>query len=189
MKTYTEQELKDIIRKHGEWMLNRCVDERANLSGANLSEAHLSRADLSGANLVEANLSRADLSGADLSGANLFEAYLFEANLSGADLSRANLSEVDLSGADLSGANLSGANLSEADLSRANLLGVVGADIITYSRGHHQAIFVNGELRIGCQVYSLDYWLKHGEGIGRAADYSDESIKHYMKFIRSLADE
>lgn len=57
------------------------------------------RADLSGANLSGANLSRAQTSGANLSGAYLL----------GADLSGANLSLADLSGANLLGADLSGA--------------------------------------------------------------------------------
>ena len=49
---------------------------RANLRGANLSEAYLRGADLS-----EANLRGADLSWADLSGANLYMANLRGANL------------------------------------------------------------------------------------------------------------
>ena len=53
---------------------------------------------------------KADLSGADLSRADLSGADLSRANLSGADLSRANLSRADLSWADLSRANLSRAN-------------------------------------------------------------------------------
>jgi uncharacterized protein YjbI with pentapeptide repeats len=88
----------------------------ANLSKANLHEAHLSGANLAKADLSKANLNRAILHEADLSGANLSGTYLHEANLSGA-----NLSGADLSGANLSGANLSGANLSRANLSRANL--------------------------------------------------------------------
>jgi len=89
MKTYTREELDEIIAKHIKWVRSEEGGERTDLSGAYLIGADLSRA----------NLSRADLSGADLSGANL---------------SRANLSRADLSGADLSGANLSGAYLSRA---------------------------------------------------------------------------
>ena len=73
------------------------------------------RADLRGADLSEANLSEANLFGADLIRANLFWA----------DLSEANLTEADLRGADLTEANLSGANLFGADLSEANLSGAV----------------------------------------------------------------
>jgi len=79
--------------------------------------------DLSEADLSEANLSGADLSEANLSGADLFEANLSEADLPEADLSEADLSEADLSWANLSEANLYGANLYGADLSEANLSG------------------------------------------------------------------
>jgi hypothetical protein len=96
MRTISEQELKDILDKHGKWLRSEDGGERANLSRANLSGANLSRANLSGANLSGANLSRANLSGANLS----------RANLSWADLSGADLSGADLSRADLSGANL-----------------------------------------------------------------------------------
>jgi hypothetical protein len=67
----------------------------------------------------KANLSGANLSNANLSGADLSNAYLFGADLSGADLSGANLSNADLSGANLFGADLSWANLFGADLSWA----------------------------------------------------------------------
>ena len=77
--------------------------------------AQNNRADLSGANLSGADLSRADLLGADLSGADLSRADLLGADLSRANLSRANLSWANLSGADLSWANLSGADLSWAN--------------------------------------------------------------------------
>ena len=102
MKTFTEQELKEILRKHKLWLEDQQDAERADLSRADLSRADLSGADLSGADLSGANLSGADLSGADLSGADLSRA-----NLSGADLSRADLSRADLSRANLSGADLS----------------------------------------------------------------------------------
>jgi hypothetical protein len=101
VKTYTADEIKDVLAKHLAWLRGEAAGARANLSGA----------DLSGANLSGANLYRADLSGANLSGANLSGANLYRADLSGANLYRA-----DLSGAYLSGANLSGADLSGADL-------------------------------------------------------------------------
>ena len=119
MKTFTEQELKEILRKHKLWLEDSDQQDAeradlscanlscANLSCANLSCANLSWADLSWANLSRANLSRADLSWANLSRANLSWANLSRANLSCADLSRANLSCADLSWADLSCANLS----------------------------------------------------------------------------------
>ena len=90
-------ELKEIIKKHGEWLKDSSKGTRANLSRADLSGADLSGADLSGADLSGANLSRANLSRADLSGANLSGANLSWANLSGANLSRAKgiMDEID----------------------------------------------------------------------------------------------
>ena len=120
MKTYTQDEINEIIRLHGMWLRN---DEGGQL--ANLIWADLSRANLSGANLSGAYLSGAYLSGANLSGANLSGAYLSGANLSGAYLSGAYLSGAYLSGANLSGANLRGAYLRGANLSGANLSGAV----------------------------------------------------------------
>ena len=91
MKTFTEQELKEILRKHKLWLEDSDQQdaERADLSCANLSCADLSGADLSGADLSCANLSCADLSGANLSGANLSRADLSCADLSCVNLSRA----------------------------------------------------------------------------------------------------
>ena len=128
-------DLKKILEEHLLW-LNGKGGRRADLSGANLSDADLSNAnlsgaDLSGANLCDADLRCADLIDANLSGADLSCANLFGTNLRCADLSNANLFGTnlrcadligaDLSGADLSNANLCDANLSGADLSGANL--------------------------------------------------------------------
>ena len=70
----TEQ-LKEIIRLHGLWLVGDPAGKRANLSLADLSGAYLSRANLSRADLSWANLSGANLSGADLSWADMKEAY------------------------------------------------------------------------------------------------------------------
>ena len=75
MKTYTNEELNEILRKHELWLRGDPSGARADLSGANLIRANLSGANLSGANLIRA----------DLSGANLYGANLYEADLSGAD--------------------------------------------------------------------------------------------------------
>src|SRR5574343_533617 len=111
VRTISEQDLKDILDKHGKWLKNEDGGCRANLSYANLSSANLSSADLSSANLSSANLSYANLSYADLR----------YADLSYANLSSANLSSADLRSANLSSANLSYANLSSADLRYADL--------------------------------------------------------------------
>ena len=92
MRKITEEELKKILENHKHWLEEDCED------WGNM------RADLSGADLSDADFSAADLIGA---------------KLSGADLRMANLSGADLIGADLSGANLSGADFNRADLSGA----------------------------------------------------------------------
>lgn len=102
----TQSELLEILEKHKKWLNGKPDGQRANLSGADLSEVNLR-----GADLRSADLSYAYLSGFDLS----------EANLRGADLHSADLSEADLSGADLRYANLSGADLRYADLREADL--------------------------------------------------------------------
>ena len=101
MKTYSIEQLQEVLRLHTLWLNGDPTGQRANLSGANLSGADLYGANLSGANLSGANLSGANLSGADLSWANLYGANLSGANLSGANLSWANLSGANLSGIDL----------------------------------------------------------------------------------------
>jgi hypothetical protein len=82
-----EQELKDILAAHAEWLKDNSKGKRANLRYANLSYAdlryaNLSYADLRSADLRSANLSYADLSSADLRSANLRSADLRSANLS-----------------------------------------------------------------------------------------------------------
>ena len=99
MKTFTQEELKNILEKHLKWLCDEPGGERADLREANLYGANLSRANLYEANLCEANLYGANLSRADLRGANLYGANLSRANLYGADLSRADLSRADLRGA------------------------------------------------------------------------------------------
>ena len=111
---------------------------RAELKGANLSDAKLEGANLTRAELEDANLSDAELEGAKLEGANLKRANLKFAELTGAilkyailegvslheaELEGANLEFAELTGAILMGTNLKRASLKRANLNRANLLG------------------------------------------------------------------
>ena len=66
MRTFTKEQLAELLAKHRAWLNNEDGGERANLSSADLSSADLRYADLS-----YTNLSSADLSSADLSYANL----------------------------------------------------------------------------------------------------------------------
>ncbi len=111
LKTYTKEELADIIAKHGKWLCDESGGERANLRYSNLSYSNLSYSNLRYSNLSYSNLSYSNLSGS---------------NLSGSDLSYSNLSGSNLSGSDLSYSDLSGSNLSGSDLHLAkNILPVV----------------------------------------------------------------
>ncbi len=103
MKTYTADELKAVVEKHGKWLRGEEGGERADLRGADLQGAYLRGACLRGAYLQGAYLRVADLRGADLQGAYLQVADLRVADLRGADLR----------GADLRGACLRGAYLQD----------------------------------------------------------------------------
>ena len=61
MRTISKQELKNILDKHGKWLIKENGGERADLSSADLRYANLSSANLSSANLSYADLSYADL--------------------------------------------------------------------------------------------------------------------------------
>jgi hypothetical protein len=76
-KTYTKEELKEILKSHELWRLGDKAGIRANLSSADLSSADLSSANLRGADLRGANLYSANLYGANLYGANLRGAINF----------------------------------------------------------------------------------------------------------------
>jgi hypothetical protein len=86
MKTYTAEQLQEILQKHQLWLGCEDGGERADLSYADLSSAALSSADLRYANLSYADLRSANLSYADLSSADLSSADLRYADLRYADL-------------------------------------------------------------------------------------------------------
>ena len=85
MKTYTKEELAEILRKHNLWLANGVGGECADLRGADLSGAYLSGACLRGADLHDANLCYADLCGANLRYADLSYADMRYADLSSAE--------------------------------------------------------------------------------------------------------
>ncbi len=91
---------------------------RADLRGADLTDAYLvevdfREADLTGAILTDANMIASDLSDAVLVDANLDGTNLFLANLTGADLSRASAREAHFRNATLTGATWTGADLTD----------------------------------------------------------------------------
>ena len=71
MKTFTKEQLQEILQKHQLWLDGKEGGERADLSFADLRSANLSSANLSYANVRSANLRSADLSSANLRSADL----------------------------------------------------------------------------------------------------------------------
>ena len=64
MKTFTAEQLKNILDLHQKWLNNEYGGVRVDLRGANLCGANLRGANLCGANLRGANLRETDLRGA-----------------------------------------------------------------------------------------------------------------------------
>ncbi|AZD93059.1 pentapeptide repeat-containing protein [Pseudomonas chlororaphis] len=136
MKTFTPEQLSEILGKHKLWLDDGEGGERADLRGANLGDA--------------------DLRGANLRGANL----------RGANLGDANLGDADLRGANLRGANLRGANLGDADLRGAYLGEVRNLNGATGNRREIKAIqcdlwpvtYTAERMQIGCQFHALAEW-------------------------------
>jgi hypothetical protein len=103
MTRITQEELNEVIRKHGLWL-----KDRSNPDGERMDLYFM---DLRGLNFSNANLQYAGLHSADLRKADLYGANLQDANLRWAHLEDANLEGTVLEGADLRGANLEGANI------------------------------------------------------------------------------
>ncbi len=190
MKTYTPDELKEILAKHAKWSAAggiygpdqtlradlRSADLRsANLYGADLRSANLYGANLYGANLRGANLEGANLRSANLEGANLRSANLYGANLRGANLEGANLEGADLRSADLGGADLRSADLGGANLEGANLRGanLRGANLRSANLGDHSLVpsdgFFIGWKKVQTDAGSAILKLQIAEGAGRVS--------------------
>jgi uncharacterized protein YjbI with pentapeptide repeats len=164
--------------------IKNCIEKNrgANLEGANLGGANLRGANLEGANLRGANLGDANLEGANLEGANLRGANLEGANLGGANLEGANLGGANLRGAYLGGANLGGANLGDAK--------GITIPVITITGSRHVVFYHNGQIKIGCNVFTVDEWLdrQRADILGKEANYTDTELEEYRKYIKLIAD-
>jgi hypothetical protein len=86
VKSYTPDELTQILALHAKWRNGETGGVCANLWYADLRDADLRYADLRDANLRGANLRGANLRYANLRDANLRYADLWDANLRGANL-------------------------------------------------------------------------------------------------------
>ena len=121
MRNISQEELKEILKKHEMWLKDEEGGERANLSYVDLKCVDLSYTNLRAANLMGINLSDSNLHNADLTCANLRVANLTDADLTNVDLTCANLEGTNLTDADLRNANLKYTNLRCTDLTSANL--------------------------------------------------------------------
>lgn len=128
----TSEEISKILERHKEWLnsggpaaINKKVNLRADLCGADLNSINLQGATLENADLRNTNLQNADLREADLSNANLQGADLREAILWEADLSNAILQNADLRKANIYAANLENTTLFMANLYKANLIDTI----------------------------------------------------------------
>ena len=153
MKTYTAEELRNILELHKKW-INNDGGKRANLQYTNLEDVNLHNADLRGA----------DLRGADLQGLNLEDANLQYANLEDANLCGANLC-----GANLRGANLRGANLWDANLWGVNLQYATGnlTHVKSLQCEKYFVTYTAKVMQIGCKRYTIEDW----------RNFNDEKIK------------
>ena len=122
------EETKAVLDKHALWLRDEPGGARANLAGANLTDANLTHVYLADVNLADAILTHVyladvNLADANLTGAKLTFAKLTHVNLADANLTHANLACADLTGVNLTHANLAGANLTDAHLTGADLTG------------------------------------------------------------------
>jgi len=136
MKTYTKDELAEILNKHKLWLQNDPAGSRADLSGSNLRGSDLSGSNLSHSNLRGSALRGSDLSYSNLRGSDLSYSNLRGSDLSGSDLSGSDLSYSDLSGSNLRGSDLRGSDLSYSDLSGSDLSGSIFAYAMVSFTGH-----------------------------------------------------
>ena len=181
MKTYTKDELSEIIKKHRLWLDEEDGGERADLSYANLCSA-----DLRSANLRSADLRSADLRYADLSYANLRSADLRSANLRSADLRYANLRSADLRYADLCSADLR-----YADLSDPILWGATGnmSEIKSIAIDTYDIAYTATYLQIGCELHEIDeWWAFDDERIDRMDSGALEWWKKWKPFIQQAIE-
>ena len=158
-------------RKVAMWQAYQKARE-VDLRGMNVSYAFLGKADLQGADLTDAiftgaRLKRAHFDGATLDGAELSESLLLnatfeEASLVDAILRSANAADATFRGANLRGANLSGSTLTGVDFSGADL---TGADLSDTDLANSVFVgtTVTGAIFDGATVYGLSAWDLKGE--------------------------
>ena len=87
----------------------------------------------------------------------------------------------------LTESNLTKANLTEADLTLADLTRVQGLSmsILQIAGSRHRIVVRNAdEVRIGCEIHPLSWWLKHYKAVGRREGYSETQIAEYYAHLK-----
>ena len=168
MRTFTKEQLAELLAKHRAWLNNEDGGERADLSSADLRYADLSYADLSSADLRYADLSYADLRSANLRHADLRYADLRYADLRSANLRYANLRSADLSYADLRYADLS-------FLQSAN-----GKELACMNAGKYQVVLSKERIAIGCKLFTVVEWKEFNDATISMMD--DSALEWWRKW-------
>ncbi len=172
MRTYTEDELKEILELHEKWINGNSEGVQANLRNCILKNHDLRGVNLSRANLQGSLLSGADLSGADFSGADL----------SGVNLKFCDLICTDFRNAKLNYADFRGANLERADLQGSNLNYTVGDMKLIKSMvcDKYQISYTSKMMYIGCQSHSIAEWKDFTDE--EIEDMDDEALEWWTKW-------
>ncbi len=97
------------------------IQDRIDLTGANLVNNKIINSDFSYGFFIEANLSKSEFALCNFTQANFREALIKKADFSASNLNRAFLSNANLSGTDFTGADLTDANFDNANLKGAIL--------------------------------------------------------------------
>jgi uncharacterized protein YjbI with pentapeptide repeats len=112
----TQEEVNDVVRKHGLWL-----EEKEGGKRAIFVEKSLKRLDFRGANLASAHFYKSDLTGANFCASELSWATFYLSNFQHVNFSYSDLSFTVFEETDLFGVNLKCANLHKAYLKGINL--------------------------------------------------------------------
>ncbi len=102
-------DIKDMIRKHDDWLSGKSNGKRFIADGMNLNGE-----EFKGADLRHAIFRKCELNGADFAGANLSDSVMTDCAMDGADFSYSVMS----------GSNAAGSNISKARLNGTVLYGI-----------------------------------------------------------------
>jgi len=77
-----------------------------------------------------------------------------------------------------------------ADLRDADLIGAKGIilPIITIMGTKHTFFYTSGSIQIGCERWTVDYWLENYQVILEVNNYTSEQIAEYKTYIDIIAN-